>query len=421
MRYIDRIKTFDIDDRIRILKSYLTENPRDGIGAYRYLSHLYVLKNDYKEAEEILKNGIEKNPENLWLQLELGDFYFFTVQDVKRAEEVYKGIFSHFKEPQKSTLSPYRYVLKRLTTIAYNNGNVDEATEFYRLFYEIEPSDFYASDFIKYASLLLKNGNFELAKKVVEVGIKTHPKNRELKEFANQYLGFNYDVYNNSQKSTQKSTIEKIPVKTPLIKEDDNLIEIIKQYALPYARNGDIITISSCVAAIAEGRIYPVDSIKVSKLARFISRFVNQESIPFGGAAPLANPYAMQMAIEEAGALRIVMGFLLGAIGKVFGLNGVFYKVAGEQSALIDDPPAAIPPYDYYIIPGPIDSNKLAKRIRDVIGFEVAIVDANELGRAWVVGKTENVNKEKLEKILSDNPAGNEDEGTPIVIVRGVI
>ncbi len=190
---------------------------------------------------------------------------------------------------------------------------------------------------------------------------------------------------------------------------------------MPYARNGDIITISSCVAAIAEGRIYPVDSIKVSKLARFISRFVNQESIPFGGAAPLANPYAMQIAIEEAGALRIVMGFLLGAIGKVFGLNGVFYKVAGEQSALIDDPPAAIPPYDYYIIPGPIDSNKLAKRIRDVIGFEVAIVDANELGRAWVVGKTENVNKEKLEKILSDNPAGNEDEGTPIVIVRGVI
>ncbi|BAL81357.1 coenzyme F420-0:L-glutamate ligase [Caldisericum exile] len=414
MRFIDRIRKLDLDERIRILESYLKKHPEDGIGAYRYLSHLYVLKGDLSSAGKTLKYGIEKNPNNLWLQLELGDFYFFTLEDVERAEEIYRNIFTKFSKPERSTLSPYRYVLKRLTTITYNKGKLDEARRFYELFYAIEPSDFYATDFVRFGELLFKEGKIDEARKVIETGIKTHPKKKELKEFANKYLGGNYVFENN----TLETFIEKIPVRTPLVKEDDDLIEIIKKYALPYLKVGDIVTISSCVAAIAEGRLFPVDSIKVSKLARFVSHFVNQESIPFGGAAPLANPYAMQVAIEEVGPIRIILGFLAGAIGKVFGLDGVFYRVAGEQSALIDDPPGAIPPYDYYIIPGPIDSNGLVRKIKKEINSEVAIVDANELGRAWVVGATEGINKKELEKVLSDNPAGNEDEGTPIVIVR---
>lgn len=415
MKFIERIKSFDVEKRIELLNSYLKDHPEDGIGAYRYLSHLFTLKNDYVSAEETLKKGVTNNPNNLWLKLELGDFYYYFLGDIEKGESIYREILSYFAKPEKSTLSPYRYVLKRLTTISYSKRNYEEAKNFYKLFYAIEPSDFYATDFIRYAEVLLEFGEVELAKKVIETGIKTHPKKKELKEFANKFLDGRYEV----EKMQLKSTIEKIPVKTPLIKEDDDLIEIVKKYASPLLEKDDVVTLSSCVAAIAEGRLYPVDSIKASVLARFVSHFVNQESVPFGGAAPLANPYAMQIAIEEVGAFRIVLGFVLGALGKVFGLQGVFYKVAGEQTALIDDPPGAIPPYDYYIIPGPKDSNELANRIKESIGHEVAIVDANELGRAWVVGATSGINRKSLEKVLLDNPAGNEDEGTPIVIVRG--
>jgi tetratricopeptide (TPR) repeat protein len=415
MNFIEKIKEFDIEKRIELLEDYLKKHPEDGIGAYRYLSHLYTLKGDLKRAEEILKKGVQNNPQNLWLKLMLGDFYFFTLKNEGKAEEIYKEILSHFDSPVRSTLSPYRYVLKRLTTIAYNKGNFDEAKKFYEMFYAIEPSDFYASDFLKYAEILYKSGEVEKAKSVIDVGIRTHPKKNELKEFANKFLNGSYTI----ESRTYESEVKKIPVKTPIIKEDDDIIEIVKNYAGPLLEKGDIVTISSCVAAIAEGRIYPVDAIKVSPIARFVSRFVNQESVPFGGAAPLANPYAMQVAIEEVGSLRILLGFVLGAIGKIFGFEGVFYRVGGPQTALIDDPPGAIPPYDYYVIPGPKDSNKLAEKIKNTIGFDVAIVDANELGRAWVVGASGKIDKKRLEKVLTDNPAGNEDEGTPIVIVRG--
>jgi hypothetical protein len=37
------------------------------------------------------------------------------------------------------------------------------------------------------------------------------------------------------------------------------------------------------------------------------------------------------------------------------------------------------------------------------------------------VGYTGSVDRLKLETALSDNPAGNEDQQTPIVLVRGLI
>jgi hypothetical protein len=48
----------------------------------------------------------------------------------------------------------------------------------------------------------------------------------------------------------------------------------------------------------------------------------------------------------------------------------------------------------------------------------VAIVDANPQSGAWVVGASPGVDATWVEAALSDNPAGNEDERTPIVILR---
>ena len=46
------------------------------------------------------------------------------------------------------------------------------------------------------------------------------------------------------------------------------------------------------------------------------------------------------------------------------------------------------------------------------------MVDANHLSGAWVVGASEGVDRDWLTRVLADNPAGNEDEGTPVVLVR---
>jgi len=112
---------------------------------------------------------------------------------------------------------------------------------------------------------------------------------------------------------------------------------VIDDFTKDVRKSGDIITVSSCVAAICEGRFVTVDTIKPSFLARVVSQFVSHRNVPFGGAAPLANPYAMEIAIREAGALRIAFAAFIGGIGKLLGKSGWFYRIAGPQSAMIDD------------------------------------------------------------------------------------
>jgi hypothetical protein len=48
----------------------------------------------------------------------------------------------------------------------------------------------------------------------------------------------------------------------------------------------------------------------------------------------------------------------------------------------------------------------------------VAVVDANHLTGAWVLAASPGVEREWLAAALADNPAGNEDEQTPVVVVR---
>ncbi|MBC7194551.1 MAG: F420-0:Gamma-glutamyl ligase, partial [Caldisericia bacterium] len=139
---------------------------------------------------------------------------------------------------------------------------------------------------------------------------------------------------------------------------------------------------------------------------------------PFATTVPLSNPFAMQIAIEEVGLFRILLASFLGGIGKLFGKKGIFYIIAGKIITQIDDMPASMPPYDYYVISGVHDSKKFLHKIKEMTGCEACIVDANDLGIAWVVDSTENVDKNFVEKVLSDNPQGNEDFQTPIVIIR---
>ncbi len=424
MKTIDKAKTLKnegrIGEAIDLLKEYISQNPKDGIGAYRFLSQLYLRTNEKEKAEDILSEGAKNNPENIWLKMMLADFKYFDLQQTNKAISLYKELLGQFDKPVKSTMSPYRYILKRLSNISYELDNFDDANVYFDMFIKLEPSDFYASDFTRFTKTLIKMGDLNRAKEIIALGIQTHPGELKLYNFAKGQFPKEQFEFREKKSRGKIKGVGKISIKTSLIKEGDNIYKIINEATRSVRKPGDIITISSCVVAIAEERVFTVDTIRPSKLAKLVSHFVSHKDVPFGGAAPLANPISMQIAVQEVGATRIIIGTIAGAIGKLFGKRGWFYIVAGSQSALIDDPPAAIPPYDYSVIPGPKDSFAVSNKIKELTGCEAAVIDANDLGDAWAVGYTYGVDKQKLELALSDNPAGNEDQGTPIVIVRGL-
>ena len=157
----------------------------------------------------------------------------------------------------------------------------------------------------------------------------------------------------------------------------------------------------------------PLEMITPEGMAKQLSKFV-------GKIGPLHSPAGMQGAILEAGRTKVLLGAAAGAAGKLVGKRGWFYRVAGPGAAMIDDVAAALPPHDHHLLFGPGRPDKLSEDLSAALGCHVCVVDANNLTGALVVGASAGVDRKWVEKVLSDNPAGNEDEQTPIVLIRKI-
>lgn len=209
----------------------------------------------------------------------------------------------------------------------------------------------------------------------------------------------------------------RIPIKTKIFSATDDIIDLVKKYVVPHYQPGDIVTLSESPVAITQGRAIPVSELKIGWLANFLWKFVAK--VPYG--VGLRAPASMQCAIDECGSFRIVLAAGIGAITKLFGIKGMFYRVAGMQAALIDAATTTpVPPYDKCVIKGPKDPNKVTQSIFDATGIENVIMDINDIGGSWAIGATKNVNKRLVEKIMKDNPQGQGAELTPFCIIRKV-
>lgn len=207
---------------------------------------------------------------------------------------------------------------------------------------------------------------------------------------------------------------QRIPVKTHVLSAEDDMLAIVQKYALPLMKEGDMLTISESPLAITQGRAIPVSEIRVSFLAKLLSRFVAK--VPYG--IGLGAPTSMQCAIEETGVIRILFAAFVGAMGKLIGRKGDFYRVAGMQAALVDAATTSpIPPYNETVIKGPKEPQRVAETLTEAIGYPVAIMDINDIGGSWMIGGSR-LNKDFIEAVMKDNPQGQDDELTPLCIVR---
>ncbi len=207
------------------------------------------------------------------------------------------------------------------------------------------------------------------------------------------------------------------PVKTKLITpQDKDISEIILQYAKPHVQISDILFISEKAVAVTQGRSYHINDIKPSWLAKTLSKYVLKTPVGIG----LGSPETMQLAIEEVGVARILLATIIGGLGKIVGLKGLFYVVAGHGARSIDGAvPYAIPPYNNYVSKGPVNANEVAKKIAEKLQVKIAIVDANDLG-VNILGTSMGVDKKFVAKAIKDNPLGQSDEQTPIGIIRQI-
>lgn len=205
-------------------------------------------------------------------------------------------------------------------------------------------------------------------------------------------------------------------IKTHFIGIEDNFESVVEKYVLPVAKDKDIVILCQKIVSIIQKRIVYKKDVKVSFWAKFLSKFVKKT--PYGFS--VGNPLKMQVAIDLAGLPRIFLAGFCSIICKLFGISGVFYRVAGKQISEIDGfYGEAYPQYSDMGILGPKDCDILCDKLKNKFGFSFAVADVNDLG-GNILGVSKDLkSKEKLLlQILKDNPAGQSNEQTPIIIIR---
>jgi F420-0:gamma-glutamyl ligase len=173
----------------------------------------------------------------------------------------------------------------------------------------------------------------------------------------------------------------------------------------------DVLCICESPLAITQGRVVRLDEMHPGIAARVLCQFFDADS-------SIGTVYGMQAAIDEAGLIRIVLSLALALPSRLLGRRGDFYRLAGRQVAWLDDVTGTMPPYTQDIVMGPADPDGVCRDAAAALGCRAAIVDVNDQGRVEILGASPGVDERALCDAIRGNPQGNDDEQTPLVLVR---
>lgn len=209
----------------------------------------------------------------------------------------------------------------------------------------------------------------------------------------------------------QGSDHQVLPLATHLLGWLDDPLQVLRRYAGPHLQPGDVVALAETPLAVMQGRYRLGTTVEPSCLARQLCRVFHPHS-------SLATACGLQALIDLVGPARVLCAWWGGVLLRLLGIRGGFYRLAGEQARLIDDLTGTIPPYDQTIVLGPERSRTTVTRLARTMGHPVAVVDVNDLGRVKIVASSDGVDPDLVHRALAANPAGNADEGTPLVIIR---
>lgn len=214
------------------------------------------------------------------------------------------------------------------------------------------------------------------------------------------------------------SKYNRYAIKTHYVQIGEDYIDIIEKYVKPVYKEGDFISISEKIISLCQKRIIYKKDIKVSLLAKFLSKFATKSNAGIG----VDSPYKMQVAIDLCGSLKVIYAAILAGIGKIFKKKGIFYKIVGQEISGLDGFYGKVfPEYSEFGIRIPENPDKVCNEIYQKFGINSMIVDANDFN-VEILGKSNNLKytDDTLSKIIKDNPAGQSRQLTPIILIRKI-
>ncbi len=223
-----------------------------------------------------------------------------------------------------------------------------------------------------------------------------------------------------STKEISGRVFQRVPIATHKVLFGEELAGIIEQYAADQIAPDAILCLSEKFVTICQNNVRHISDVKDTALARLIVKYVTKHPNDIG----YSHPKKMQCAIDLAGAPRIVAAMVLGGLTRILlKRRGDFYRIAGHRISEIDGfNPEAMKPFDEYAMLPPLEPDATCERIAQKFGCACYIIDGNNIN-VEVIGTSENMRSLGLTKadarlLMLDNPMGQNDELTPIFVLR---
>ena len=223
-----------------------------------------------------------------------------------------------------------------------------------------------------------------------------------------------------STRQVDGRTFARTPVKTHLVMFGEDLAGVLEKYSSSQITSDTIICLSEKFVTICQNNVRHIDDVKYSWLARLIVKYVTKYPNDIG----YSHPKKMQVAIDLAGYPRMILAVLVGGFTKfVLRRRGDFYRVAGHRIAEIDGfNPEAMAPFDKYAMLPPKEPDATCEALAQRFGCACYIIDGNNIN-VEVIGASRNLQELRIDrglarKIMLDNPMGQNDELTPIFLIR---
>ncbi len=210
-------------------------------------------------------------------------------------------------------------------------------------------------------------------------------------------------------------TYERLALRTRMVKFGDDVDALVKEYAAPLAKPGDWIALSEKVVSVCQNNVRHISTVKPHWLAKLIVKGVKKypEDIAW------EHPAKMQAAIDMAGYPRMLTALVVGGFTRLVGRHGDFWRIAGRVSEIDGFNPRAMWPYTEYAILPPQDPDKTGQRIEDQVGIPTSIIDGNNIDVKIIsCSRKLPVDARIARLVLLDNPMGQDEELTPIILVR---
>ena len=212
---------------------------------------------------------------------------------------------------------------------------------------------------------------------------------------------------------------DRYAIQTHFVEVGESQTALIEKYVRPLYQEGDMVSFGAKVMAMCTNNVKSREQVKPGFWANFLWRFAAINHTGVG----MHEPYKLQLVIDMCGLPRVLLAVFCSAVTKPFGIKGVFYKVCGKGVGGIDGFyfRSSFDRYKELALINPPNPVELCNELVKETGIPVVLMDANDIEQNQL-GKCDNfpLTDDEIQDAMQDNPSGQGDELTPLILIRPV-